>query len=284
MTAEIFAAVDPGWLLLLGAGVLAGLINGVVGSGTLISFPVLLLLGYPPLVANISNNIGLLPGSAAAVYQYRAVLARERSLLVWTVPLAAGGSLTGAVLLTALPGEVFATVVPVLIVAALALVAVQPVVQPRIAVRGAGRGWAARGDAPPGQGAPPVRAGLGGRAGPVRPWVMAVVGLLGVYGGYFGAAQGIPLLVIFALGFGLPFSRANGFKNTMAGVSSLVATVVFVTVGGHHVDWAVVGLLAVGSTVGGALGARVGMRLPQPVYRAAIIVVGLLALWATVAW
>lgn len=275
----IWASVDPGWFLLLGAGVLAGLINGVVGSGTLISFPVLLLLGYPPLVANISNNIGLLPGSAAAVYQYRRVLTRERTLLAWTVPLAAGGSLTGALLLTALPGRVFATVVPVLIVVALALVAAQPILQPRVAARGAAPGAASSGP-----GAQHERDVPGERDGRVRSWVLVVIGLLGVYGGYFGAAQGIPLLVIFALAFGLPFSRANGFKNAMAGVASLVATVVFVTFGGHHVDWVVVGLLAVGSTVGGAIGARAGMRLPHSVYRVVIMVVGLLALWVTLSW
>lgn len=263
---EALTAQGWDWAIIGGAGVLAGLINGVVGSGTLISFPLLLLMGYPPLVANISNNIGLVPGSLVAAMPYRATLVRNRALIAKMIPLTVLGSLIGGLLLVALPGSVFDAVVPVLIAAALALVIVQPIIQPRLARRlpiDTGESVLTR-----------LKLGL--------PLIIGLP-LLAAYGGYFGAAQGILLLVILGLVLNLPFREVNGFKNLLATIANFVSGVLFVIVGPQFVDWLVVVCIAVGSTIGGMVGGRAAKLLPQNVYRVAIVVVGLAALWVTLA-
>lgn len=264
---ETLASVDLDWLIILGAGIAAGLINGVVGSGTLVSFPTLLLLGYPPLVANVSNNIGLIPGSVAAAYQYRRVIAEARAHLRRMAPVSVLGALVGSVLLIVLPGSVFQTVVPVLIGVALLLVVAQPIVQPMIATRLSRE-----------QGKGEERKGVDERVG--IP-LLIIIGLLGVYGGYFGAAQGILLIVTLALAFRRPFAEANGLKNLLTAIVNLVAALVFVVLGLDSVDWGAVAGIAIGSTIGGTVGARAAKRLPQPVYRGVILVVGAIALWTT---
>ena len=256
------------WAVIGAAGVLAGLINGVVGSGTLISFPLLLLLGYPPLVANISNNIGLVPGSLSAAMQYRDTLRRDRAFILKMVPLTIIGSLAGGLLLIALPSSVFDAVVPILIAAALGIVVLQPIIQPRMNRR--------------------LEATIGTSAGmPTRlkltlPLIIALP-LLGAYGGYFGAAQGILLLVVFGLVLGLPFGEVNGFKCLLSALANAVSGILYIMVGSQYIDWLAVICIAVGSTIGGALGGRAAKFLPQGVYRAVIVVVGLAALWVTLA-
>jgi uncharacterized membrane protein YfcA len=241
------------------AGVAAGTINAVVGSGTLITFPTLLAFGYPPVVANISNNIGLVPGGASGVWGYRRELRGQRRLLARLAPMSVLGSVTGAVLLLVLPAEAFATIVPVLLAVSLVLVVAQPRMQAamrrrRVAsgVEGAGRGHLAA--------------------------AAAGVYLAGVYGGYFGAAQGV--LLVGLLGSLLPESlqRVNAVKNVLSLVVNAVAAVTFCLVAFDLVDWRVVGIIAAGSVLGGLLGAGVGRRLPAPVLRGVIIVVGLVAI------
>jgi uncharacterized membrane protein YfcA len=238
-------------LAILGAGLAAGTINTVVGSGSLITFPTLLALGYPAVLANVSNNVGLVPGAFSGVIGYRRELVGQRSRIVRLAPASMAGALTGAILLLVLPGRVFRDVVPVLILIACVLVLIQPRLTRRLAAR--------RGDAPA-----EVRAGL-----------LVPVFSTGVYGGYFGAAQGVILITLLAIFLDDDLQRLNATKNLMTGVVNGVAALVFITA--THIDWAVAGLIAVGSIIGGQLGASVGRRLPSWALRTVIFVVGLVA-------
>lgn len=243
-------------LLVVLAGVGAGTINTIVGSGTLITFPTLLLLGVPPVTANISNNLGLVPGSITGSVGYRRELRGMGPDLRRYVPMSLLGGVGGAVLLLVLDPELFRTIVPVLIVIGIVLVAFGP----RINAWTARRREAAEGD------------GSGHR-------VAMQAGVLGagVYGGYFGAAQGIILMGILGALSGESLQRLNGLKNVLASVVNTVASVVFLVVAPQLVDWFVVLLIAVGSTLGGVIGSTVGRRLPAPVLRTLIVVVGVVA-------
>lgn len=246
-------------VVILLAGIGAGTINTVVGSGSLITFPTLVALGYPPLVANVSNNIGLVPGSLSGAYGYRRELAGQRPRLLRLIPASVLGSLTGSTLLLLLPSEVFDSVVVVLIAIALVLVVTQPVISRRLAARrqsGASAHEHLHRD--------------------VTPPVVLLVGLAGVYGGYFGAAQGIILIAILGIFVDDGLQRLNGAKNVLALTVNAVASVVFVLT--TEVDWAVVAMIAIGSTIGGQLGAKVGRRLDPRLLRTVIVCVGLVAL------
>ena len=239
-------------LAVLLAGLAAGAINTVVGSGTLITFPTLLACGVPPVTANVSNTIGLVPGSVSGVVGYRRELAgqRTRSLRLSVASLI--GGVVGAVRLLVLPAGAFKAIVPALIVLGLVLV----VFQPRISA------W------------------VGHRHDEVAAhgvwWVWPAVLVAGVYGGYFGAAQGVLLMAILGIGIPEALQRLNAVKNVLAGVVNGVAGLVFAFVA--DVDWHIVALIAVGSVIGGQLGATVGRRLPPLVLRGFIVVVGVVAL------
>ncbi|MEV4558849.1 sulfite exporter TauE/SafE family protein [Kitasatospora sp. NPDC049285] len=242
-------------LAVLLAGVAAGTINTIVGSGTLITFPTLLAVGLPPVTANVSNTLGLAPGSLAGALGYRAELATQRRRLLRLGTASLIGGLTGAVLLITLPSKAFDAIVPVLILTALVLVVLQPRVARAMAAR------RAAGTARP--------AGDGG-------WLLTVcVGLTGIYGGYFGAAQGVLLLALMGMLLPDDLHTINGIKNVLALIVNGVAAVFFVFT--STIDWTAAALIAVGATLGGVLGAKVGRRLPPPALRALIVVVGLAA-------
>ena len=242
------------FLIILLAGIGAGTINTVVGSGSLITFPTLVALGYPPLLANVSNNVGLVPGSVSGVHGYRRELVGQRTRLRRLVPASILGALTGATLLLVLPSSFFDKVVVVLICVALVLVVVQPTLSRRLAARRAAR---------PGG---PHDATLG---------VQALVALAGVYGGYFGAAQGIILISILGIMIDDHLQRLNGLKNVLAGSVNAAAAIVFILT--TSIDWKVVAAIAVGSVIGGQIGARFGRRLNPVALRVVIVVVGLTA-------
>ncbi len=239
--------------VVLVAGTAAGAINAVVGSGTLVTFPTLLALGVPPVTANVSNNIGLVPGSFSGAWGYRRELRGQGRRLARLVPASALGGLTGALLLLVLPSEAFDAVVPALVLLGIVLVVLQPWISRRL--RGA------------------ASASPGTDTGPL--WLPLAVYATGIYGGYFGAAQGILLMAVLGVGLTDTVQRNNGAKNVLAGVVNGVAALVFLTA---DPDWQVVALIAVGSAIGGQLGAVVGRRLPAPVLRAVIVVVGCTAL------
>ena len=245
-------------LAIVFAGMAAGAINAMVGSGTLITFPVLLFLGYPPLVANVSNNIGLVAGGFGSIHGYREEIAGQGALLKRLIPASLTGSITGALLLLALPASAFKAIVPVLILIALVLV----ITGPRIQRWAAGEHHATGAPAGTWKG----RALVGG------------VYCAGVYGGYFGAAQGVLLLGIMSALLAEPLQRINGFKNVLGTTVNAVAAVVFIVVAQDKIDWSVAGLIALGALVGGVLGARVGRRLAPNVLRGVIVVVGTAAI------
>jgi uncharacterized protein len=241
------------------AGVAAGFINAVAGSGTLVTFPTLLAFGVSPVTANVSNNVGLFPGSVSAALGLREELRGQRSRLLRLGVGSLVGGVAGALLLLVLPSEAFDAIVPVLVGLGVVLVAFQPRINRWLAARR-------------------LRAGLEWAEGerPDAGWLWPGVAATGVYGGYFGAAQGILLVAVLGLGSADPVHRANAIKNVLAAVVNGVAAVVFIAVA--DVDWLVAGLIAGGSVLGALAGARVGRRLPAAVLRAVIVVVGVTAL------
>jgi len=234
-------------LVLFAAGIAAGTVNTIVGSGSLITFPTLLAFGYPPLLANVTNNIGVLPGSFSGLIVSRVELRGQRQRLVRLAVGSLLGGIAGAVLLLRLPESVFDGVVPVLILLACALVAIQPRITS--AVRRRGR--------PIGHGA-------------VLLW--AAVLLTGVYGGYFGAAQGVILVAVLGVFVDEDLPRLNAAKNVLAGMANLAAAIVFALT--TDVAWHAALAIAVGAAIGGQFGPRIGRRLPPAAYRGVIVVVG----------
>lgn len=238
-------------LAVLAAGVGAGTVNTIVGSGTLITFPVLLAVGYPPVLANVSNTVGLTPGSISGAHGYRAELSGQRRRLVGLGIASVVGGVTGGVLLLTLPPGAFKAIVPVLIGLSLVLV----VLQPRLAER------MARPHDAPGHGGVPLHVGVFGS---------------GIYGGYFGAAQGVLLIGLLGVFLSEDLQRINAAKNVLAALVNATAALLFVVVA--DVAWQAAALIALGSVVGGQLGARVGRRIPAPLLRALIVLVGLVAI------
>jgi uncharacterized membrane protein YfcA len=234
---------------ILCAGLAAGTINTIVGSGSLITFPTLLAFGYAPLDANVSNTVGLVPGSISGAIGYRRELVGQKSRAIRLGIVASAGGLTGAALLRAFPGA-FAAIVPALIFVALVLVAVGPRLATALAHHRhdeAHKSW---------------------------PLALTVFGTA-IYGGYFGAGQGIILIALLTIFLPDDLQRLNGLKNVLAVLINGVAALLFAFVAPVH--WDVALLIAVGSIVGGQVGARVGRRLPAPLLRLAIICVGIVA-------
>jgi uncharacterized protein len=234
------------------AGMAAGAINTLVGSGTLITFPTLLAFGYSPVTANVSSTIGLVPGAAAGAFGYRRELAGQRTRAIRFALASLAGGITGAVLLLVLPQSAFEAIVPAFIGIALVLIVLQPKLDRLVAEHRP----------------PPHAHGTG--------LPRALVYVAGVYGGYFGAAQGI-LLIAF-LGLALPddLQRINALKNVLAGVVNGVASVVFIAIA--DVAWGPAAVIAGGSIVGAQLAARYGRRLSPRALRAVVVIVGSVAI------
>lgn len=234
----------------MAAGMGAGAVNAIAGSGSLITFPTLLAVGFPRVTANVSNNIGLVPGSISGVHAYREELGGQARRARRVAVGSALGSVTGAVLLLTLPSKVFDNVVPILVIGAALLMLFQPWVSAKVAAARAQR------DKP--------HTELG---------ATIACFFAGIYGGYFGAAQGIILLA--TLGVLLPdeLPRTNALKNVLALTVNAVAAAIFLFSG--HVNWTVVALIAAGSIVGARLGAMVGKRVPVKLLRGFIVILGL---------
>jgi uncharacterized membrane protein YfcA len=251
-------------LAIFGAGIAAGTINVVVGSGTLITFPTLLAFNFPPVLANVSNNIGIIPGSLTGVYGYRAELKGQRRRLLALGSASLLGGLLGAILLLVLPAGAFQTIVPVLIGIALVMV----IAQPRLAKWVARRQLAKTETATATATAAPSE-----RIGPVLWFLVFCTGL---YGGYFGAAQGVLLIGLLGIALNDQLQRVNAAKNVLAALVNGIAAIVFILV--SHIDWTAAGLIAAGSVLGGLIGAHVGRKLPPWGLRVVIICVGIAAL------
>lgn len=234
------------YVAVIAAGFAAGAVNTIVGSGSLITYPVMVLLGVPPVTANIANTVGLVPGSIAGAWGYRDKLAGTRKLLLRLGAASFTGAICGAVLLTQLPKATFALVVPVLILAAAVLVGLQPVIVKR------------------------TRPASGTRWRQLIFWVF----LSGIYGGYFSAAQGVILLGVLGIFLASGLQEQNAVKNVLQAVVNIVAAIFFVTVGG--VAWQYAALVAIGSLVGAPVGAMVAKRIPTRGFRIGIVVFGVL--------
>lgn len=241
------------------AGLWAGMINAVVGSGTLVTFPVLIALGITPVVASMSNAMGLVAGGAAGAFGYRRELKGRGRQLMRLLPASLLGGISGAWLLLHLPEEVFHYVAPVLIVLALLMVIFQPRLQTWVRTREENPEHAVR----------DKRHGV---------LLVVLVYLAGVYGGYFVAAQGILLVGILGVFLTGTIQNANAMKNILVLGVNLVAAVSYVLFAFDRINWLVVLLIAVSSSIGGLIGAKVGRRLSPTVLRAVILVLGLVAL------
>jgi uncharacterized protein len=246
------------------------------------------------VLANVSNNVGLVPGVASGVHGYRAELAGQRRRIIRLGSASASGGLVGAILLLVLPADAFEAIVPALIGVAVVMVLIQPQLARWMARRQVDRSTAAPGDGDPGADPDPAR--------PPRPLdgTPTAVGVLpatdvsrsveaiggpvlwffvfcaGVYGGYFGAAQGVLLIGMLGIAFSDSLQRINAVKNVLAGLVNGLAAIVFIAL--THIDWGVAGLIAAGSIIGGQVGARVGRRLPPWGLRLLIVCVGVAAL------
>jgi uncharacterized protein len=264
-------------LVIFAAGLAAGTINTVVGSGTLITFPTLLAFGYPPVLANVSNNVGLVPGVASGVHGYRAELGGQRRRLIRLGSASVCGGLVGAILLLTLPQSAFQAIVPALIGVAVVMVVIQPRLAKWVAVRQRARAALVTPDGAiadsPAAAAPASSTAEEAIGGPVL-WVL--VFLAGIYGGYFGAAQGVLLIGMLGIALNDSLQRINAAKNVLAGLVNGLAAVVFILA--THIDWGVAGLIAAGSIIGGQVGARIGRRLPPWGLRVLIVCVGTAAL------
>jgi uncharacterized membrane protein YfcA len=234
--------------LLLVAGLAGGAVNGIAGGGTLISFPALLAVGLPPVVANVTNTVAIWPGYVSGAVTYRGQLRTGRAQLTGYSLAAAAGAVLGTVLLLTLPGSTFRSLVPYLVLGATALLAAQPWISKALARR-----------RPDGH----VR-----RAAPLLAAIFATA----IYGAYFGGGLGILLMAVLSLGLEAEVQRLNGTKTLLALVVNTVALLGFVLFG--HVDWPAAALIAPASFTGGILGARVAQRMNANVLRAAVVALG----------
>ena len=241
----------PEAIAVFAAGIAAGGINAVVGSGSLITFPTLLAFGVPPVLANVSNNVGLVPGGASGAYGYRRELTGQWGRLARLGVASAAGSVGGAILLLKLPASTFKVIVPVLILIACVLVILQPKLN----------GWLAA-----------HRSEVSRNGG---PGLWAGVCASGVYGGYFGAAQGVLMIGLLGIFLDEPLQRVNALKNGLTVIVNGVAAIVFISL--THVAWILAALIAAGSTIGGLIGARYGRRLPPIALRVLVVIIGVVS-------
>ncbi|MBA4023759.1 MAG: hypothetical protein C0482_15485 [Gordonia sp.] len=253
---------------ILFAGVGAGAINAVVGSGTLITFPTLVAFGFPPVTATMTNAVGLVAGGVSGTWGYRRELAGQWPRLKWQIPASLVGAIVGSWLLLHLPEKAFETIVPVLLVLALLLVVLQTRIQRWTAKR-----MVASPDDPNDTFLGPKRTGL----------LTGSTFLVGIYGGYFTAAQGILLMGAMGVIVNDKIQRLNAAKNLLSLLVNVVAALAYTIVAFDRINWAAAGLIALGSLLGGVVGAKYGRKLSPTALRAVIVIVGIIGLWRLLA-
>ena len=241
-------------LAVLVTGFGAGILTSTVGVASLLSFPVLVAVGLPPVVANASNTIGMTPAGLSGSFGYRRELREHPRVTAVVLLTCALGSVAGALTLLALPPGVFEAVVPWLILFTSVLVGIQPWISRRLKAR---RGADV-----------PDRVHL-------SPLTTFWATLTGVYGGYFGAGSGVMMMAVLGFGTDLELRIVNALKTLAVMAANVVATVIFLFLA--ELDWVAIGLLASGSVVGGYVGAHIGRRLPAPVLRTLVVIVGVTA-------
>jgi uncharacterized membrane protein YfcA len=266
--------------LILLAGVAAGLINTIVGSGTLVTFPVLVTMGVPPVTASMSNAMGLIAGNLTGAWHYRAELRGVERTLLKLVPASALGGVIGAWLLLHLPEEVFGYAAPVLIVVALGFVVLQPRLQAVVRRRKDAQSAAARAAAEA-RGETPRPIDPDRAAQPASLYLL--VFLTGIYGGYFVAAQGVLLLGVLGVFLLASLQAANAVKVVLVAVVNIVAATSYILFAFDRINWWAVLLIALSSSVGAWAGAKIGRRLSPVALRTVIVVLGVVALVSLVA-
>jgi uncharacterized protein len=237
-------------LFVLAGGLVAGIANTIAGGGSLLTFPLLVAIGLPPLDANVTNTVGIVPAAVGGLLGYQRELAGQRQRLIRLLPYAVVGAVVGAVLLLTTPERVFRRVVPVLIVVAcLVLLAQRPLA--RVLER---------------------------RRRSRSSLLRAGIFVAAVYGGYFGAAVSVLVLALFAVTIDDSLQRLNALKVPFAGSMNLVSGIAFAIFAPVH--WAYVLVLAPATMVGGRIGASAARRVPDQPLRIAVVVLGLVAaLW-----
>jgi hypothetical protein len=241
-------------LVIIATGFGAGLLTSTVGVASLLSFPVLIALGIPPVVANVSNTVGLIPAGLGGSLGYRRELREQPRVSRLVVVTCAIGSVGGAVLLLALPPGVFESIVPWLILFTCLLVGAQPWISRRLRARNL---------------AEHVPRTV------MSPATIVFAALTGVYGGYFGAGAGVMMMAVLSLGLDLDLRIVNALKTLALLAANLVAGLIFVFVA--DIDYTVAGLLAIGSIVGGYTGSHLGRLLPPTLLRILIVLAGITA-------
>lgn len=253
-------------IMIVLAGLAAGTINTIVGSGTLVTFPTLIAFGFDPRIATMSNAIGQVAGGASGTWGYRRELTGQRGNIVQQMPASLAGAVVGALLLLILPPDAFRTIVPFLLVFAIVLVLAGPALKRRAQRRAA----AANRDA---AAMTPAR----------RVAVIGSTFLIGVYGGYFTAAQGVLLVSVMSVLLPETLQRVNALKNVLSLTTNIVAATMYAIIAFHEIAWGAAGLIAIGTLCGGLVGARVGRRLPPIVLRGIIVALAAVALWRLLA-
>jgi uncharacterized protein len=239
-------------IAIVAAGAGAGIANAIVGSGTLITFPTLLAFGYSPVTANVTNTVGLVPGNITSMIGYRPEMAGQRTRALRLGLASILGATGGAILLLVLPASAFRAVVPAFIGLGVFAIITGPYVSK----------WLASRNRTPSEAAGGVGTFLG-------------IVVCGVYGGYFGAGQGLLFIAVLGIALADSLHRLNALRNMLAGLANTIAAVVFII--SAHIAWGAAGLIAVGSILGGWVGVHIGRRLPPSVYRIVIAVVGIVA-------
>ncbi len=244
--------MTPGELALAGlAALAAGVVNALAGGGTLISFPVLLALGVPPIAANVTNTVALVPGYLGGTIAQRGDLAGQGRRMRVLLPVAALGGILGGVLLLRTPEDAFEVLIPFLILAAVAILALGDAVKRRVAERIS-------------------RLGADGREHLVGP----ALGLFGaaIYGGYFGGGLGIIVLAVLGVVLVDTLTRLNALKQATSLVVNAAAAIVFVGFG--DVLWATALVMLVCAVIGGFLGGSLAGRVPARVLQRIVLVIG----------
>jgi uncharacterized membrane protein YfcA len=241
-------------LAVLVAGLGAGVLTSTVGVASLLSFPVLVAVGLPPVVANASNTVGMTPAGLSGSFGYRSELREHPRVTAAVILTCALGSVGGAALLLALPAGVFEAVVPWLILFTCLLVGASPRLNR----------WLRR-----------HADGESEQRHLMSPVTTVFATVTGVYGGYFGAGSGVMMMAVLGLGTDLEFRIVNALKTLAVMAANVIATAIFVVIA--DLDWAAVGLLASGSVVGGYVGSHIGRVLPPNLLRGLVVVAGVIA-------
>src|SRR4051794_23779330 len=233
-------------LALAAAGLAAGTASAMAGGASIITFPVLLAMGVPPLTANVTNTVGLTPIVIGTALGALPELRPQRARLVALMPPMLLGAVGGAALLLTTPSSVFEAIIPALIAISCLLMLAQP--------------WL-------------VRHTLRGERGRRRAVAQASTFVVGIYTGYFGAASGVLFLALVGLVSAATLHELNASKNVIIGSANVLTTAIFAALA--PVRWPMAAAIAVGSLVGGAIGTQLVRRVPPMHLRVGIALVGL---------